>query len=50
MLSTASNIAVDASIKAKFDGKIEFDGIRTVPTKDSEGNKATVVMASGEVG
>jgi DNA-directed RNA polymerase subunit beta' len=47
---TASNIAVDATIKAKFDGKIVFDGIRSVPTKNSEGNKAVVVMArSGEV-
>ena len=47
---TASNIAIDANVKAKFDGKIVFDGIRSVSTKDSEGNKAEVVMArSGEV-
>ena len=47
---TASNIAVDANIKAKFEGKIVFDGIRSVSSKDSEGNKVEVVMArSGEV-
>ena len=47
---TASNIAIDANVKAKFDGKTVFDGIRSVSTKDSEGKKAEVVMArSGEV-
>jgi DNA-directed RNA polymerase subunit beta' len=47
---TASNIAIDANVKAKFDGKIVFDGIRSVSTKDGEGNKAEVVMArSGEM-
>ena len=47
---TASNVAVDANIKAKFEGKIVFDGIRSVSSKDSEGNKVEVVMArSGEV-
>ncbi len=47
---TASNIAVDASIKAKFDGTIVFDEMRTVDTADSEGNPQTVVMGrSGEV-
>tara|TARA_B100001741_G_scaffold67904_1_gene54074 strand:+ start:28 stop:3333 length:3306 start_codon:yes stop_codon:yes gene_type:complete len=47
---TASNIAVDANVKAKFDGKVAFDGIRSVSSKDSEGNKVEVVMArSGEV-
>ncbi|MFL3001986.1 MAG: DNA-directed RNA polymerase subunit beta' [Cytophagales bacterium] len=47
---TASNIAIDANVKAKFDGKIVFDGIRSVSTKDGEGNKAEVVMArSGEL-
>ena len=47
---TASNIAIDANIKAKFDGKIVFDGIRSVSSKDSEGKKVEVVMArSGEI-
>ena len=47
---TASNIAIEANIRAKFDGKIVFDGIRSVSTKDNDGNKAEVVMArSGEI-
>ena len=47
---TASNIAVDASIKAKFDGLIEFEEMRMVETQDNEGNPQTVVMGrSGEI-
>ncbi|WP_020606364.1 DNA-directed RNA polymerase subunit beta' [Spirosoma spitsbergense] len=47
---TASNIAVDASIKAKFDGLIEFEEMRTVSSEDAEGNPQTIVMGrSGEV-
>lgn len=47
---TASNIAVDASIRAKFDGRIEFEEMRTVESEDNEGNSQTVVMGrSGEV-
>ena len=47
---TASNIAVDANIKAKFDGLIEFEDLRTVESTNSEGNPITVVMGrSGEV-
>ncbi len=47
---TASNIAVDANIKAKFPGVIEMEGVRTVDTLDKEGNKAKVVMGrTGEV-
>ncbi|MFT4833862.1 MAG: DNA-directed RNA polymerase subunit beta', partial [Flavobacteriaceae bacterium] len=47
---TASNIAVDANIKAKFDGVLEFDELRIVDTTDDEGNKVTKVMGrSGEV-
>lgn len=47
---TAANIAVDANIKAKFPGKIEFEGVRTVETTDREGNKVTVVMGrTGEI-
>lgn len=47
---TASNIAVDANIKAKFDGVIEFDELRTVKSTDEEGNKIEVVMGrSGEL-
>ena len=47
---TASNIAVDASIRAKFDGVIQFEELRTVESADNEGNPQTVVMGrSGEV-
>jgi len=47
---TASNIAVDANIKAKFDGIIEFEGIRTIKTTNKDGDKVEVVMGrTGEV-
>jgi len=47
---TASNIAVDAQITAKFDGVLDFDGVRVIDTFDADGNKKKVVMGrSGEV-
>jgi len=47
---TASNIAVDAQILAKFDGVIEFEELRELPTTDDEGNKINVVMGrTGEI-
>ena len=47
---TASNIAVDANIKSKFDGSIELDGLRTIRIKDSDNNITNIVMArSGEI-
>ncbi len=47
---TASNIAVDANIKAKFDGIIEYDGLRTIDTTNDEDEKVTLVMGrSGEI-
>ncbi|MEQ8927573.1 MAG: DNA-directed RNA polymerase subunit beta' [Fulvivirga sp.] len=47
---TASNIAVDANIKAKFDGVIETEGIRTIKTTNKDGEKVEVVMGrTGEV-
>ncbi len=46
----ASNIAVDANIKSKFDGFVEFDELRTVKSTDEEGNKVEVIMGrSGEI-
>ncbi|MFZ6001371.1 MAG: DNA-directed RNA polymerase subunit beta', partial [Bacteroidota bacterium] len=46
----ASNIATEASIRAKFPGVIEFEGIRTVDTTDKDGNKLKVVMGrTGEI-
>jgi len=47
---TASNIAVDATIRSKFDGVISFEELRTVKTVNNEGNKVNVVMGrSGEI-
>ncbi len=47
---TASNVATDASIFAKFDGVIDFEDLRTVQGEDPEGNAVTIVMGrSGEV-
>ena len=47
---TASNIAVDANIKTKFDGIVEFDELRTVQSTDADGNEKVIVMGrSGEI-
>jgi DNA-directed RNA polymerase subunit beta' len=47
---TASNIAVDAMIRAKFAGKVEFEDVRTIDTINNEGEPVKVVMGrSGEV-
>ncbi|RYZ38769.1 MAG: DNA-directed RNA polymerase subunit beta', partial [Sphingobacteriales bacterium] len=47
---TASNIAVDANIRAKFAGRIEFEDIRTQETLNNEGEMVQVSMGrSGEI-
>ncbi|GAB2950362.1 DNA-directed RNA polymerase subunit beta' [Hymenobacter coalescens] len=47
---TASNIAVEASIRAKFAGVVEFEDVRTVDSVNAEGEPVKVVMGrSGEV-
>ena len=47
---TASNIAVEASIRAKFDGIVAFEELKTVTTTNAEGEKVTVVLGrSGEL-
>ena len=47
---TASNIAVEANIKAKFSGVLEFEGIRVIETTDRDGKPAQVVMGrTGEI-
>tara|TARA_R110001592_G_scaffold8818_3_gene47777 strand:+ start:1259 stop:5572 length:4314 start_codon:yes stop_codon:yes gene_type:complete len=47
---TASNIAVDATVKAKFDGVIRFEELRSLPTTDNDGNKIEMVMGrTGEI-
>ena len=47
---TASAAATESSLQAKYDGVIEFDGVRTVESKSEEGDKITVVIGrTGEV-
>ena len=46
----AGSASVESSLNAKFDGTIEFDGLRTVTTENNEGNKVQVVIGrTGEV-
>jgi len=46
----AGSTAVESSLIAKFDGAIQFDGLRTVMTENNEGNKVQVVIGrTGEV-
>ncbi|WMN07367.1 DNA-directed RNA polymerase subunit beta' [Marivirga arenosa] len=47
---TASNIAVEATIKAKTAGVVEFEDLRAIQSTDDEGESRTVVMGrSGEI-
>ncbi|MBB3700733.1 DNA-directed RNA polymerase subunit beta' [Flammeovirga yaeyamensis] len=41
----ASNIAIDASLKAKKGGKVTFEEMRSVKSKDANGDEKDVVMA-----
>ena len=41
---TASKIADESKIEAKYDGKLEIDELRTVKGEDSEGNKVDIVI------
>ena len=46
----AGSSSVESSLLAKFDGTIQFDGLRTVDTVNNEGNKVKVVIGrTGEV-
>lgn len=46
----AGSAAVDSTLVSKFDGTVQFDGLRTVMTVNNEGNKAQVVIGrTGEV-
>ncbi len=45
---TASNIAAESTIIAKFEGRIELEGIRTVTHKTDDGNVEVVLGRSGE--
>jgi len=47
---TASNIAIDAKIIAKFGGKIEFEELRSIKTTNNDNERLIVVMGrSGEI-
>ena len=46
----AGSAAVDSTLAAKFDGTIQFDGLRTVTTENAEGDKVQIVIGrTGEV-
>ncbi len=46
----AGSSSVESSLLAKFDGTIQFDGLRTVDTVNNDGNKVKVVIGrTGEV-
>src|ERR1700752_2178420 len=46
----AGSASVESTLPAKFDGTIQFDGLRTVATKDNDGKKIHVVIGrTGEV-
>ena len=45
---TASNIAAESQIVAKFDGVIEFENVRTVSHKTEDGTLEVVLGRSGE--
>jgi DNA-directed RNA polymerase subunit beta' len=46
----AGSASVESTLIAKFDGTIQFDGLRTVAIENNEGNKVQVVIGrTGEV-
>jgi DNA-directed RNA polymerase subunit beta' len=47
---TANSSAIESQLLAKFEGTIQFDGLRTTTYTDAEGEKQTVVIGrTGEV-
>ena len=46
----AGSASVESSLMAKFDGTLQFDGLRTVSTENNEGKKISVVIGrTGEI-
>jgi len=41
---TASNVVSDSEIKAKYDGRLEFEELRTITKVDAEGKNHTIVV------
>src|SRR5690606_13125655 len=46
---TASNIAAESTIIAKYDGRIEFENVRTVEKEGEDGPYQVVLGRSGEI-
>jgi DNA-directed RNA polymerase subunit beta' len=46
----AGSSSVESSLLAKFDGTVQFDGLRTVQTENNEGDKVEIVIGrTGEI-
>lgn len=46
----AGSASIESSLPAKFDGTIQFDGLRTVTTENNEGEKVQIVIGrTGEL-
>ena len=46
----AGSASIESTLGAKFDGTIQFDGLRTVSTENNEGKKVNIVIGrTGEV-
>ncbi len=46
----AGSATVESTLLAKFDGTVQFDGLRTVTTENSEGEKVQIVIGrTGEI-
>ncbi len=46
----AGSSSIESTLNAKFDGTIQFDGLRTVATENNEGEKVQIVIGrTGEV-
>ena len=46
----AGSASVESSLHAKFDGTLQFDGLRTVTTESNDGKKIQVVIGrTGEI-
>ena len=46
----AGSASVESGLYAKFDGNLQFDGLRTVTTENNEGNKVQMVIGrTGEI-
>ncbi len=46
---TASNVVSDSEIKAKYDGRLEFEELRTITKVDDKGNHTIVVGRTAEM-